>query len=121
MIKTNKIMDKKYLPYQRHYSPSNLWNKLADVAKKAGRKVVYYVLVLYYVAQDPNVPTKVKLQIYGTLGYFILPLDLIPDLTPGIGYSDDLAALMWCFKLVKDYTTPEIEAKVEAKLNEFFN
>lgn len=58
-------------------------------------KMVYAVLLLYYVATDSNVSTADKAKIYGALEYFILPIVLIPDITPGIGYTDDMAALMW--------------------------
>ncbi len=41
---------------------------------------------------NPATPTHMKALIIGAIGYIILPLDLIPDLTPVIGYSDDLAS-----------------------------
>ena len=71
--------------YVQYFSESKLWNKLRKVARKAGRKAVYYALVLYYVARDPSVPSSMKLKILGALGYFILPTDLLPDFIPGTG------------------------------------
>ena len=79
--------------YAQYFNDSRLWRKLKKVAQKAGRKAVYYVLVLYYVARDPAVPSSMKLKILGALGYFILPLDFIPDAILGLGFTDDLAAL----------------------------
>ena len=70
--------------YAQYFNDSKLWKKLSKVAKKAGRKAVYYVLVLYYVSRDPAVPRSLKLKVLGALGYFILPLDFIPDITPEI-------------------------------------
>jgi hypothetical protein CLOST_1278 len=48
-------------------------------------KVVYQALLLYYVAQSPTCPPKIKAGIIGALGYLISPFDLIPDIMPGIG------------------------------------
>ena len=61
--------------YAQYFNDSKLWRKLKRVAKRAGRKTAYYVLVLYYVSRDPAVPTGLKLKVLGALGYFILPLD----------------------------------------------
>ena len=106
--------------YSQYFSDSNLWKKLSKVAKKAGRKAVYYVLVLYYVARDADVPTKTKLKILGALGYFILPLDIIPDAILGLGFTDDLAALAWALFSIRKHITPEIERKARQRLREWF-
>lgn len=109
-----------YTSYGSNYSESKLWKKIQSVAKTAGVKTVYAVLLLYYVATDKDVPLSEKAKIYGALGYFILPVDLIPDVMVGIGYTDDFAALMWALKAVKDNITPEIRRKAKAKLSEWF-
>jgi len=106
--------------YAELFSDSKLWRKLKKVAHKAGRKAVYYVLVLYYVSRDPSVPTSLKLKVLGALGYFILPLDFIPDALLGLGFSDDLAALAWALFSIKKYITPEIERKARERLRQWF-
>ena len=106
--------------YAQYFNDSKLWNKLKKVARKAGRKAVYYVLVLYYVARDPAVPSSLKLKIVGALGYFILPLDIIPDAILGLGFTDDLAALAWALFKIKKYITPEIERKARERLRQWF-
>ena len=116
--KKRKIVD--FDAYRSYFSDPNLWSKLKNVAKKAGVKVVYSALVLYYVTRDPKVPTSEKLKIYGALGYFILPIDLIPDSVIALGFTDDLAALAWAIYAVTEFVTPEIEAQAEAKLHEWF-
>ena len=65
--------------YRKHYNDDDFWDKIMNVAKKAGAKVVYCALLLYYVLKSSSVPTEDKLIIIGALGYFILPLDLIAD------------------------------------------
>lgn len=106
--------------YAQYFNDSKLWKKLKKVANKAGRKAVYYVLVLYYVARDASVPTKLKLKILGALGYFILPLDFIPDAILGLGFTDDVAALAWALFSIRKYVTPEIEQKARDRLREWF-
>jgi len=99
---------------------TSLWKKISRVAGKAGVKVVYAALALYYVTRDGAVPTFTKLKIYGALAYFIMPVDLIPDFIIGLGFADDLAALTWAFFEVQKHITPEIDRKVMTKLREWF-
>ena len=106
--------------YAQYFNDSKLWKKLKKVARKAGRKAVYYVLVLYYVSRDPAVPRSMKLKVLGALGYFILPLDIIPDFVLGLGFTDDLAALAWALFTMRKYITPEIERKARERLREWF-
>lgn len=58
--------------------------------------------------------------ILGALGYFIHPLYLIPDVIPVLGFTDDIAALTLVYKAIKASVTPEIEAKAQAKVDEWF-
>lgn len=106
--------------YVQFFNDSKLWKKLKKVAQKAGRKAVYYVLVLYYVSRDPSVPRNLKLKVLGALGYFILPLDFIPDVIVALGFTDDLAALAWALFTMRKYITPEIQAKARERLREWF-
>ena len=107
--------------YQKHYSEKGLTEKIGTSFRKAGLKVIYYVLLLYYVLKDKNTPISQKMIIIGALGYFILPVDMIPDLIPIAGFTDDAAALVACLKAVRSNVTPDIKAKATNKLNEWFN
>lgn len=109
-----------YSSYRNYFSESRLWDKIGKAAHKAGIKVVYAALLLFYVATDKNVPVEDKAKIFGALGYFILPFDLIPDAIPVAGYTDDLAALFWALHAVWSNVTPDIEAKAKRKLKEWF-
>lgn len=107
--------------YQKNYSERKLQNKLTSVASWVGAKVVYAVLLLYYVLRNPNVSAADKSKIYGALGYFILPTDIVTDFIPIVGYSDDMVAIMWAIHTVANNITPEIKAQAKAKLSEWFN
>jgi uncharacterized membrane protein YkvA (DUF1232 family) len=106
--------------YQEHYSESGLFAKIGKVCKKTGIKAIYHVLILYYVLIDEHTSLKDKAVIIGALGYFILPLDLVPDIIPGLGFTDDIAAITACLHTVKANITPEIKKKARMKLYEWF-
>ena len=46
--------------YQKHFTESDFWFKVSTLAKKAGVKITYYALVLYYTLTDPKTPTRYK-------------------------------------------------------------
>ncbi|MBQ8070979.1 MAG: DUF1232 domain-containing protein [Bacteroidales bacterium] len=106
--------------YEKHYSDNEFWKKLKVVARKAGLKVVYAALLLVYVVKSPLTSKKDKGKILGALGYFILPIDVIPDWIPVAGYTDDLAALTWAIYSVAKNVTPEVKQQAKAKLKELF-
>ncbi|PKL78915.1 MAG: hypothetical protein CVV25_09795 [Ignavibacteriae bacterium HGW-Ignavibacteriae-4] len=106
--------------YSKEYSEQSFWGKIKGFAKVAGIKVVYVALILYYTLQDPNVPKKAKAIIIGALGYFILPIDLVPDLIPVAGYSDDFAMLFWALLQVMTHINRGIRAKAKQQLTEWF-
>ena len=102
--------------YQDNYSENKLLSKLSSAAKWAGAKVIYAVLLLYYVLRSPNISATDKSKIYGALGYFILPTDLVLDFIPMMGYTDDMAALLWALHTVMNNLTPEIKQQAKDKL-----
>ena len=54
------------------------------------------------------------------MGYFLLPLDIVPDFIPMVGYTDDLTAIIWAVHTVWKNITPEIKAQAAAKTREWF-
>ena len=62
---------------------------------------------------------KHKAYIIGALGYFILPIDLIPDgILPVIGFTDDIAVMTLVISMIKDSITPEIKARANERVAE---
>lgn len=102
------------------YSETGFWDKLKGYAREAGRDLVEKALQLYYLWEDDAVPATSKAVILGALGYFIMPLDVIPDVLPGVGFTDDLAAVAAALALLNQYITDDIRAKVTAKAKEWF-
>ncbi|WP_328591974.1 YkvA family protein [Bacillus salipaludis] len=106
--------------HEKHYSNERLWKKVQKFSKKAGSSVVYAVLILYYTLQKPGIPLKVKATIAGALGYFILPIDLIPDVAIGVGYVDDLGILMAALFQVAMHIDDGIKKQAKEKLSDWF-
>ncbi len=106
--------------YQSAYSPARFWRKLEPRIRSIGRDVLEKALCLYYATQSSATPAWAKRVIYGALGYLILPLDAIPDLTPVLGYTDDLGVLAAALATVAVYITPDIKAQANAKLEQWF-
>ena len=48
-------------------------------------------LSVYYAARDPQTPAAAKGMMLGALAYFVMPIDAIPDIFAGIGFTDDAA------------------------------
>ncbi len=82
-------------------------------------KVVYKALQLYYALKSSTTPTWAKTVIIGALGYFIAPIDLIPDLLPG-GFTDDLGALATALVTVQAYITYEEKSSAKNQLKRWF-
>ena len=119
--KENGTMDYDYKKYTNYFTDIKFWEKMKEVAKKVGLKVTSYALILYYVLEKDEVPLKDKIIITGALGYFILPIDLIPDFIPIAGYTDDVAGMLFAIKKCMNYVDDEIKEKVSAKLVSWFN
>ncbi len=67
------------------------WPKIARTASRvpfAGQ-----ALSVWFAARDPETPTAAKGMMLGALAYFVLPVDAIPDIFAGIGFTDDAAVI----------------------------
>lgn len=106
--------------HAEHYSDEKFWVKLAKYGKKAGAKVVYYALLLYYSMQSPNVSKADKMLIVGALGYLILPVDLIPDFIPAIGFTDDLGAILLALSKIAISIDDSIKTQAREKTKDWF-
>ena len=105
---------------QHGYSDSSFWDKLKHFALSAGKEVIEKALWLYYAAQRPETPKWAKTAIYGALAYFISPIDAIPDITPLVGFTDDLGALAAAIAMTSAYINEDVKAKASQKLLHWF-
>ena len=75
-----------------------LWIKL----EKFGNKISFAkdLMALYRYLLDNNVGWQRKAIVAAALIYFIVPIDIIPDLAPLFGYMDDLGVIMATLKFL---------------------
>ena len=106
--------------YTSSYAESRLGSKLAEFAKKAGKTVVGNVLKLYYAMALGKANAKQVVMIVGALGYFICPLDAVPDPLPG-GFVDDAGVLAAAVATVAACSDPEVVRAAKNKASEWFD
>ncbi len=80
------------------------WSKLGRLAARL--PFSEDLLTAYYCAFDRNTPHHVRAALLGALAYFVLPIDVIPDVLPVLGFTDDAAVLATALKLVFDHIEP---------------
>jgi len=67
------------------------WPKIRKVAAKI--PFAADALSVWYCARDPETPAAAKGMMLAALAYFILPTDIIPDVVPALGFTDDAAVM----------------------------
>lgn len=90
--------------------------------KKLARVVAHIpfaadAVALYYAALDPATPRRTKALIFAGLAYFILPVDAIPDVFAGIGYTDDAAVIAGVIALAGSAIKPEHRSRARELLD----
>lgn len=116
----DKINDESLSKYEKDYSEQGLKDKIAKYGKLIGMEVLYKVVQLWYVLQRDDVPKSTKALIMGALGYLIAPLDFLPDLTPILGYSDDMVAVTFAMLKIQGYIDDGIREKAKTFLANIF-
>ena len=109
------------MSYSNKFTQNGFVEKISTIAKRAGAKLIYAALILYYTLDSKQVPLKDKAIIIGALGYLISPLDVMPDAIPIVGLGDDLAVLIYVLKKVWGEVSEEVKEKAKAKLNQWFD
>ncbi|MBO4400297.1 MAG: DUF1232 domain-containing protein [Selenomonadaceae bacterium] len=106
--------------FAKNYSERGLFDKITGNVKKAGLSLIYKALQLFYVAKNPNVPMKIRAAIIAPLGYFISPIDFIPDLVPIMGYTDDAAIIATAMVIAQAYVNEEVKRSAREKIRSLF-
>lgn len=110
-----------FMKYKDKFSNNGFIDKISHMAKRAGAKLVYVALILYYTLQSDKVSVKDKAVIIGALGYLISPLDVLPDAFPIVGLTDDLTVLMYVLHKVWGDVSDDIKQKAHDKLVQWFD
>lgn len=110
-----------FMSYANKFSQKDFVEKISRIAKRAGAKLVYAALLLFYTLQSDKIGTKDKAIIVGALGYMISPIDVIPDAIPIAGLTDDLAVLIYVLKKIWVDVDPEVKERAKERLNKWFD
>ncbi len=94
---------------------SGFWPKLARVL--ASVPFAEDAVAAYYCAFDRNTPLKVKGILLAALAYFIMPIDAIPDILLGLGFTDDMAVLFTAISMIRSHMKPEHREKAREALD----
>lgn len=109
------------MQYSNKFTKSEFVEKISRIAKRAGAKLVYAALLLFYTLQSDQIPLKDKAIIIGALGYLISPLDVVPDAIPIAGLGDDLAVLIFVLQKVRGDVSEDVKEKAQNKLRDWFD
>lgn len=102
----------------RHYSEAGFKRKVARMPRRAGRMVLERAILLYVIMTDREVPMWARALIIGALGYFVWPLDAVPDAIPVLGYMDDAAVMGLVLSQVGRFVTQAMRERVERLMPE---
>ena len=95
-------------------------NKIKHAVKTAGKETIEKAFLLYYTMRDPATPAWCKSVIAGALAYFISFIDGIPDLTPILGYTDDLTVMIVAISVIATHISEENKTKAKEKADKLF-
>lgn len=106
--------------FSKEYSEEGFWDKVKKYAIKAGKDVIEKALTLYYCMLDKDTPKWAKGVISSALGYLIVIPDAIPDITPAVGYADDLGVLALAITTVGIHIKEKHIQMAKDKLSQWF-
>ena len=106
--------------YQDKYDEKGFWNFIKKTGKAVGEPILRKALELYYAMTRQDMPINIKLQIMGALAYLVMPIDLIPDFIPVLGWTDDAAALTFAYASAESYVDDVVKQQAQDKIKEIF-
>lgn len=102
------------------YSDQRFLDKMKAFGLQAGQGLVEQAFVLWYALHDAETPTSAKIKIVGALTYWILPVDMLPDILPAVGFTDDFTAMTTVVGTIATNITPQVREKAKQRTEELF-
>ncbi len=98
-----EILDPEPGPEKARANEKRVREGFWNTVRKAASKVPFIedVVAGYYCALDPSTPSRARYILFGALAYFVLPLDWVPDILLGFGFTDDIAVLAAAFSAIR--------------------
>lgn len=116
VIFSNELVGK----YEKEHDEKRFWNKIKKVGSKIGVTPIYLVFLLYHAIKSKSIPMVNKAPIAGALGYFISVIDIVPDITPLVGYCDDVTIVVGALAAIATQITEEIREEAKASTRKIF-
>lgn len=89
---------------------------LTKKVKSLGVRLIYSTMLMVYAFQSDKTPMWAKRIILGAMAYLMSPIDGIPDLTPVIGFTDDLGIISFGLVSIACYIDNDVRTKAKTKL-----
>jgi len=102
-------------------SPKSIIEFIKSKATALGQSVVYSALLMYYAWKRPDTPAWAKRIIMGAVAYLLAPIDAIPDLTPFIGFTDDVSVLSASLITIAYYINDDVKQSAKKAMGKYFN
>ncbi len=104
MAENQNISTNKFFRYiQKHF-------------KRMGAKVLYSALLLFNAYRRNETPGWAKNIVIGAIAYFVSPIDGIPDLSPFLGFTDDLGVMSFALVSIACYINDDVREKARNQL-----
>lgn len=107
--------------HSKDYSESSFWAKVGKNAKTIGKLPLLDALKLYYAMKQGKATPSQVISIVAALGYFICPVDAVPDFLGAVGYADDASVLAGTVRALACCAEPVVLRAAQQKLNEWFD
>ncbi|MBK8885021.1 MAG: DUF1232 domain-containing protein [Saprospiraceae bacterium] len=98
--------------------PAKLFKFIAEHITKLKTKLIYSALLMFYAYKSPNTPAWARRTILGALAYLLSPIDGLPDLTPFIGFTDDMGVISFSLVTIACYIDKDVRQQARHKLTE---
>lgn len=109
-----------YKEYSKDYNEENFYNKIKKYGKKIGITPIYLSFLIFHSIKSKEIPTFMKAPLLGAIGYFVSFIDFLPDLTPIIGYCDDVTIIVSSLVLISTKITPTIREEAKYSTRKIF-
>jgi uncharacterized membrane protein YkvA (DUF1232 family) len=94
IINTVKGEDGTYLPKSIQRNERTARGLIPKLLRLAGQIPFADDLAsAYFAARDPLTPRKAKAVLFAAAAYFVMPVDMLPDVIAGLGFTDDATVL----------------------------
>jgi uncharacterized membrane protein YkvA (DUF1232 family) len=98
---------------------TGFWPKIGRVAARV--PFAREALAVWHCARDPETPARSKGIMLAALAYFVMPVDAIPDLIAGLGFTDDAAVFAALMAVIGRNLKPRHREAAQRDLDRLLN